>query len=184
MLDAEGNEVTFTDLVWIYLVLHADPRYQPIHKSNKATPYTFASGGTLFGHYYQRSQTTEIRFDITSQVTNQHEVKIGGKFKNDLMEFEDFTVQRDTLTYLTPTILSPESPVHDLYTKEPIQFSAYVQDKMEFTSMIINAGVRYDYFNSQIEYLPNTNAPTFRYCYGRGKEYIQPKTWNIFPDYR
>ena len=180
LLDADGNEVTYRPGMDISL-LHADPRYQPIHKSNKATPYTFASGGTLFGHYYQRSQTAEIRFDITSQVTNQHEVKVGGKFKNDLMEFEDFTVQRDTLTYLTPTILSPESPAHDLYSKEPIQFSAYAQDKMEFASMIINAGIRYDYFNSRSEYLPNTYAPLSDTAMAEPKNTFSPRLGISFP---
>ena len=180
LLDAEGNEVNFRPGMDMS-GLRPDPRYQPIHKLNKATPYTFVSGGTLFGHYYQRSQTTEIRFDITSQVTNQHEVKIGGKFKNDLMEFEDFTVQRDTLTYLTPTILSPESPAHDLYTKEPIQFSAYVQDKMEFTSMIINAGIRFDYFDSRSEYLPNTYAPLSDTAMAESKTTFSPRLGISFP---
>ncbi len=32
-------------------------------------------------------------------------------------------------------------------TFHPIQFSAYLQDKMEFESMILNLGVRYDYFD-------------------------------------
>ncbi len=35
--------------------------------------------------------------------------------------------------------------LHETY--HPIQFSAYVQDKMEFESMILNLGLRYDYFN-------------------------------------
>ena len=34
------------------------------------------------------------------------------------------------------------------YTKKPYEISAYVQDKMEYDIMIINAGVRLDYFNS------------------------------------
>ena len=49
--------------------LHADPDYQPSHKNNRLTTYTFNSGGTLNEHYYQRSGTGEVRFDITSQVT-------------------------------------------------------------------------------------------------------------------
>lgn len=180
LLDASGNAVSFSpgmDLSG----LQPDPRYQPIHKLNKATPYTFVSGGTLNGHFYQRSHTSEIKFDITSQVTNQHEVKVGVKFKNDLMDFEDFTIQRDTLTYLTPTILSPESPVHDLYSKEPRQFSAYVQDKMEFTSMIINAGIRYDYFNSRSLYSPNTNKPTEDLQMAEAKNTFSPRLGISFP---
>ncbi len=180
LLDASGNAVTFKPGMDMS-GLHPDPRYQPIHKLNKATPYTFVSGGTLNGHYYQRSHTTELKFDITSQVTNQHEVKVGVKFKNDLMDFEDFTIQRDTLTYLTPTILSPESPVHDLYSKEPRQFSAYIQDKMEFTSMIINAGIRYDYFNSRSLYSPNTNQPTQDLQMAEAKNTFSPRLGISFP---
>lgn len=180
LLDAEGNAVTFRPGMDIS-GLHADPRYQPIHKLNKATPYTFLSGGTLFGHYYQRSETTELKFDLTSQVTNQHEVKFGARYKNDVMDFEDFTVQRDTLTYKTPTILSPESPAHDLYSKEPRQFSAYVQDKMEFTSMIINAGLRYDYFDSRSLYSPNTNQPTQDLTMAEAKTTLSPRLGISFP---
>ena len=180
LLDAGGNEVTFKPGMDIS-GLHADPRYQPIHKLNKATPYTFVSGGTLNGHYYQRSETTELKFDLTSQVTNQHEVKIGAKWKNDLMDFEDFTVQIDTLTYLTPTILSAESPVHDLYSKEPQQFSAYLQDKMEFASMIINAGIRYDYFDSRSLYSANTNKPTQDLVMAESKSTFSPRLGISFP---
>ncbi len=36
--------------------------------------------------------------------------------------------------------------LHETY--HPIQISAYLQDKMEFQSMILNVGVRYDYFNA------------------------------------
>ncbi len=39
------------------------------------------------------------------------------------------------------------------YLKNPFEFSAYIQDKMEYDIMIINAGLRFDYFSS------NTNLP-------------------------
>ena len=44
----------------------------------------------------------------------------------------------------------------DVYTKEPFEFSAYIQDKMEFAEMVINLGARVDYFN------PNTTYPSQR----------------------
>lgn len=180
LLDAMGNEVNFKPGMNIS-ELHADPRYQPIHKLNKPSTYTFLSGGTLNGHFYQRSRSTELKIDLTSQVTNQHEIKVGAKLKNDLMDFQDFTVQRDTLKYLTPTILSPESPVHDLYSKEPRQFSIYIQDKMEFTSMIINAGIRYDYFNARSLFSPNTNKPTQDLVMAESKNTLSPRLGISFP---
>lgn len=180
LLDASGNEVTFKPGMDISK-LHADPRYQPIFKLNRTSPYTFYPGGTLNDHYYQRSHTTEIKFDLTSQLDNQHELKFGAKFKNDLMDFEDFTIQRDTSQYLTPTILGAESPVHDLYSKEPRQFSAYIQDKMEFTSMIINAGIRYDLFDSRSKYAPDINAPTKNLEMAETKNSFSPRLGISFP---
>ncbi len=180
LLDESGDAVSYSPGMNIS-ELHADPRYQPIHKLNKPTPYTFVSGGTLNGQYYQRSHTTELKFDFTSQVTNQHEIKFGVHGKNDLMDFEDFTIQRDTLTYKTATILGPESPVHDLYSKEPRQFSIYLQDKMEFTSMIINAGLRYDYFNARSLYGPNTNKPTQDLLMADVKNTFSPRLGISFP---
>ena len=180
LLDASGNPVDYHPGMDIS-ALHADPRYQPIHKLNKATTYTFLSGGTSNEHYYQRSHTTEIKIDFTSQINEQHEVKFGVRGKNDLMDFENFEVQADTTTYKTPTILGPESSVHDLYSKEPRQFSAYVQDKMEFTSMIINAGFRYDYFNSRSLYSPNTNEPTQDLTMADSKNTFSPRLGISFP---
>lgn len=39
----------------------------------------------------------------------------------------------------------------------PIQFSYYLQDKMEFESMILNLGVRFDYFNPNRDWFKSNN---------------------------
>lgn len=159
LLDASGNEVDYKPGMDLS-VLHADPRYQPEHKLNKLADLTFQSGGTRNEHYYQRSNNVELKFDITSQLNNNHEVKLGVQTKLYNMDFEEFDVLRDTTQYLTPTILGPETSVHDLYTRKPLEFSAYIQDKMEFESIIINAGVRFDYFDSDAMYSTNLFYPT------------------------
>ncbi|OGU76379.1 MAG: hypothetical protein A2W11_13905 [Ignavibacteria bacterium RBG_16_35_7] len=180
LLDQSGNEVTYRPGMSLD-GLHADPRYQPEHKDIKVTPYTFASGGTLDEHFYQRSNSYEVKFDITSQVTPQHEVKFGVKGKHDIMDFEEFEVQRNSTQYLTPTILGPETNSHDLYTKKPIQYSAYIQDKMEFTSMIINAGLRFDYFDSQSQHAPDINNPRSNFQDAEAKTMVSPRIGISFP---
>ncbi len=42
-------------------------------------------------------------------------------------------------------------------TFHPIQFSSYLQDKMEFESMILNLGLRYDYFNPNYDWFTKNN---------------------------
>ncbi|MGE5860222.1 MAG: TonB-dependent receptor [Ignavibacteria bacterium] len=180
LLDAAGNEVSFHPGMSL-AGLHADPRYQPSHKDNKVSPYTFYSGGTRNEHFYQRSNSYEVKFDITSQVTNQHEVKFGFQGKHDMMDFEEFNILRDSTQYLTPTILSDTTVSHDLYSKKPMQYSAYIQDKMEFTSMIINAGLRFDYFNSQSQFAPDINEPRSNLRDAKAKTMISPRIGISFP---
>jgi len=180
LLDQSGNEVTYRPGMGLD-GLHADPRYQPEHKDITVTPYTFASGGTLDEHFYQRSNSYEVKFDITSQITPQHEVKFGVKGKHDIMDFEEFEVQRNSTQYLTPTILGPETNSHDLYTKKPVQYSAYIQDKMEFTSMIINAGLRFDYFDSQSQHAPDINNPRSNFEDAEAKTMVSPRIGISFP---
>ncbi len=180
LLDADSNEVSFRPGMSLD-GLHADPRYQPSHKNNRISTYTFNSGGTLNDHYYQRSGTGEVRFDITSQVTKEHDVKFGVKYKWDEMDFQNFFVLRDTITFVEPTIQAPGSPTHDLYSRSPRQFSVYLQDKMEFTSMIINAGLRYDYFDSRFIYAPDINVPNDNFENAEPKITFSPRLGISFP---
>jgi hypothetical protein len=190
LLDANGSKVSYNPTMSVgYFndnndwtpVLFADPRYQPSHKNTRATQYTFNSGGTLNEHYYQRSNTAEVRFDITSQITKEHDVKFGVKYKWDEMEFQNFTILRDTINYLQPTIQAPGTPTHDLYTRSPRQFSGYLQDKMEFTSMILNAGLRLDYFDPKFIYAPDVNRPNTNFEDAKAKLTFSPRLGMSFP---
>ena len=180
LLDASGKEVSFTPGMSLDN-LTPDPRYQPSHKNTRATQYTFNSGGTLNEHYYQRSSTGDVRLDITSQVTREHDVKFGLQYKWDEMDFQNFFILRDTINYINPTIQQPGSPTHDLYSRSPRQFSGYIQDKMEFTSMIINAGLRLDYFDPKFIYSPDVNAPNANFEDVEAKLTVSPRLGISFP---
>ncbi|MFH1214191.1 MAG: TonB-dependent receptor [Candidatus Neomarinimicrobiota bacterium] len=46
-------------------------------------------------------------------------------------------------------------------TYYPVQFATYIQNKMEFESMILNLGLRYDYFNANREWFATNNIYQF-----------------------
>ncbi len=182
LLDASGNEVSFNPGMSL-IGLQADPRYQPDDKSISYSPYTFVSGGTLNEHFYQRSRTAEVNFDITSQVTSQHEVKFGLKGKLDKLDFVFFEVLRDRSNYPVPIIPDPASQIAaiDVYTRKPNQFSGYIQDKMEFASMVLNAGVRVDYFDANTVYAPDAFEPTDSLIDAKAKYTVSPRLGISFP---
>ena len=182
LLDASGSEVSFNPSMSLD-GLHADPRYQPEDKGNSYSSYTFVSGGTQPEHFYQRSYSTEIKFDITSQITNQHEIKFGLKSKWDTMDFVFFEVLRDRNNYLTPTIpdATNQKGSIDIYSRSPKQFSGYLQDKMEFDSMILNAGLRFDYFIANAVYAPDQFKPTENLTDAGKKVTVSPRLGISFP---
>jgi hypothetical protein len=48
--------------------------------------------------------------------------------------------------FIQTQILDISSTSHDTYVHSPREYAAYIQDKMEFKNIILNLGIRFDYF--------------------------------------
>jgi outer membrane receptor protein involved in Fe transport len=79
-------------------------------------------------------QTFLAKFDYTTQLGTHNLLKTG-------IEIQKHIISRYAFKEPYP------SGFHGFenYTKRPTEISAYIQDKLEFNSFIINVGVRYDY---------------------------------------
>ena len=124
-----------------------DSRYVSTDYINtEPTSATFLFGGTQMGHTYRVSNSVGGKFDFTIQMNDRHELKTGFSFRKDILEERNFS-NLYNYNYRQPTVLPEnESQYHVYYNKEALQYSAYIQDKMEYSSMIMNLGVRYDVF--------------------------------------
>ncbi|MFQ6617916.1 MAG: TonB-dependent receptor domain-containing protein [Fidelibacterota bacterium] len=119
----------------------------------EAQQYAFYTGGTAMEHFYRTSITYLGRFDFTSQIHPIHQIKFGieGKvYKMKLREFE--IIPRKTDAGLEVYPFKPEIPPvislkNNDYVHYPKEISAYIQDKIEYRDLILNLGLRYDYFN-------------------------------------
>jgi outer membrane receptor protein involved in Fe transport len=164
LLDENNNKVDFYAGMSLN-GLHPDLRYEPDYKSTvSAAPVSFSSGGTYEGgdqsHFYQRSKIWALKFDYTNQINQSHELKLGAQLRNYTINAISFDILRDSTQYLIPTIAPANSNRNNQYEKFPIEFSSYVQDKMEFDKLILNIGVRFDYFKSNSKYSTNIFYPT------------------------
>jgi outer membrane receptor protein involved in Fe transport len=152
-----------------------DDRY--VHESyfNNNGP-GFYTGGQQKGHTQQTMKDYNVKIDVTWQINQQHLLKTGALFtQHDLYnEWHDIQNWYQTQTedqdawYIDPIqqkriypnykadTLSNESIYTDIYEVKPFEFSYYIQDKMEFEDMVLNLGVRLDYFK------PNTSYPSQR----------------------
>ena len=82
--------------------------------------------------------TYSAKFDYVSQFRKEHEIKAG-------LVYKYHTVNRDRWRYPWPG----SAHYVEIYTHNPIEFAAYIQDKMEYERFILNIGLRYDYFDPQ-----------------------------------
>ena len=79
---------------------------------------------------------------FTSQVNKFHQLRIGA-------EYRDYEIFWDEKQFFNA------SPYGEKYKQSPLYAMAFVQDKLEFRDFIINAGLRWDYLNSEVEYWPD-----------------------------
>jgi len=95
----------------------------------------YRSGVSRSAWLDSRSATATARIDVTSQVNQQHQLKFGieGKYY-DVYEYSVDTASGGNI-YMGKWAAYPHAA------------SAYLQDKMEYRGMIVNAGLRFDYFN-------------------------------------
>lgn len=119
---------------------YVDPRRLTRHA------YAFHTGGCDMNHYYRSSENISGSFDITSQITETHQVKCGIEIRRHTLSLDEFELQLDATTDWTPRPYPVSSTRHNKYIHHPLEAAFFIQDKMEFANMIVNMGVRYDYF--------------------------------------
>ncbi len=102
----------------------------------------YRSGQNRSAWYDARSSTSTARVDVTSQVNQQHQLKFGAEGK-----------YYDVYEYRVDTASGGNIYMSDWHSF-PHAVAAYLQDKMEYRGMIVNAGLRFDYFDPNYDDYP------------------------------
>jgi hypothetical protein len=136
-----------------------DPRYVDPDLLDVNVAANFRSGGTEMWHFNRNTTTMIGKFDIISQITKTHQIKVGIEARKHKLYMHEFELipkkeQGIEIEPFEPDIPPISSPLHNKYTYNPVEASAYIQDKMEFKAITVNVGVRYDLFD------PDGKVPT------------------------
>ena len=111
---------------------------------------SFRTGGQEMWHFKRNTTTNIGKMDLTAQVTNEHQFKLGveGRYHRLWLRSFEIRLNRETNweTYVPSTTKNVQN--NDEYLFHPLEFSGYLQDKIELDYMVVNAGVRFDYFDS------------------------------------
>lgn len=100
----------------------------------KTSGFSFILGGHGKERDYSRETLINTRFDLVSQINKYHQIKAGFEFNYDDMDMNHGLIQ-----------ISPPLVKYDKFRQIPIKLALYAQDKIEFSGMIANLGLRLDY---------------------------------------
>lgn len=156
-----------------------DPRY--VHPRYNGSGHTGFSTGGIAGPGKRMSyyEDTNIKYDVTWQANNNHSFKGGFLFTQHMINQDRIDVRNkwsglpeENMQVVDPETGKIDFPYYELeieqhndktigvYVVRPFEFSGYLQDKLEFMDMVINIGLRYDYFNSDQVYPTDRRNPS------------------------
>lgn len=131
--------------VWAYPADYPDTVRRGVYR-----PYDAATGTPTFNRYRynQETHTTNTaEASLTSQVTPMHEIKTG------------FIYKKYDINYFHADVASGGNYYMEKHHTYPYQWSTYLRDKIEARGMVVNAGLRIDYFDSNVYYPADFNDP-------------------------
>ncbi|MBN2281018.1 MAG: TonB-dependent receptor [Candidatus Marinimicrobia bacterium] len=174
-----------------------------LYKDPTDDRYINGNYGTEEGGYYKRvSANWNFKGDFIWQVNKNHNIKTGfegivhrienkplyayNTFQSDPAYYDSiwYDIEKDKV-YFKDEIswnleLLPDSSISlDRYTKKPMNFSAYIQDKMEFDDLTINLGFRYDYFDPATTYPTNYRNPNNSIYYA---DSLREERYSSYPE--
>lgn len=103
----------------------------------------FTSGADYEPTYLKYSTKYDAAgLNVTSQMNKFNEVRIGA-------EYRDYNIFWDKKQFYNI------QPYGEKYSQSPIYAMLFAQDKLELKDMVVNAGLRWDYLSSKVDYWPN-----------------------------
>ncbi|HEX2868281.1 MAG TPA: TonB-dependent receptor [Ignavibacteriales bacterium] len=132
-----------------------DPRYVNPDRLRDAGANSFLTGGTENWHLQHTTTTSTGKVDLTSQILTAVQIKSGIEANFHRLSYEDFQIHVDATTGFKPALPAPGNFDFNTYLVHPYQLAYYIQSKIELEYLIVNLGIRFDYFQPDASYLIN-----------------------------
>jgi len=125
---------------------------------------TFSNGNLKFDLYWQLNQYHALKTGLlaTRHQVDRDRVDVRNVYEGTAQESEFLTdpvTGKVDFPFYELEVIPKTNETLDVYTVNPLEFSAYLQDKMEFDDLVLNLGLRYDYFNPDFIYPTNRRNP-------------------------
>jgi len=167
-----GYSNTFTEYHHYVFEDPYDPGYvNPLYLEINP-PFTLKVGGTKMENFRRWTNTHTFQSKLSWQVNSVHFLVTGFSLSYNTIFFDQLNiihdenfVQPDTPPseprplVFKPIVEDPTGLNHDQYLYNPYDFALYAQDKIELKNVILNLGVRFDYFQPDGKVLADPQDP-------------------------
>lgn len=187
---------------------HTSGRYEPPSVYALFQGFTFNAPNTPISQYSKfQNQNINVSAALNSQVNKENSLKIGGELQ--AMTFRNFGVSNG-LALLLAQRLANGGNLHDILMtnginsygydldgnsysgktdyangliapKKPLYAGVYVEDRLEYKNLIVNAGLRYDYINTDNTEMVNPEEPQL--SFDKNNQSIIASGWQKAPSF-
>ncbi len=119
------------------------------YKTGAALTYRLARPVFLYEDYTHR--TLNVRGTLNSQILPEHQLSLGGEIRRHWIK----KLQRTT----NPSMYAGSTFYYEEWSRSPLEFSGFVQDRLESGGLIATMGIRLDAFNFDAADLRDYFAP-------------------------
>ncbi len=118
------------------------------------------------GFLHRKSSYIGFKGDINSQISHSHTLKAGFDFQRHTLRYFENLDAATAFLYTNVNnygfdTLGNQTDNLDLFasTKHPINLGIYVTDRFEWSAFVLNAGVRFDYFDYKSQRIADLTHP-------------------------
>jgi outer membrane receptor for ferrienterochelin and colicin len=162
---------TREDYLRNYAGLHYS-EYLPPHLRRWSENYEFRLTSNNASYLDFTNSTITGAIALNWQVTRHHLLKFGTEYRQH--DFDHF--------YIANPRLSEENQYINDYHLRPYEGAAYIQDKLEFKDLVLNAGLRFDFYHPRVNnYIQDPNDPEGSITDATPKTQISPRLGVAYP---
>ena len=128
------------------------PRYVPYWGPSQVRS-TVPAGHFIYGSQQDNyrlddTRTGTLMFSFTSQINPAHQLRLGAELNRYRLHANHMLISITEGRGWQPWVPAASEPGlgHLEYTRRPYDIAAYLQDKIELQNMVLQAGIRFDYF--------------------------------------
>ena len=155
--------VTPDSLFWAHIIGEVPKNVQDKFGEgvNYFPQYTFDRWGVDTDRFMRETKTQSLKIDYTNQINKFNQIKIGLSYTHHHLKLDSYALLDSSQADQKFTPIVPEigSFNRSTYNHQPKEWAIYVQDKIEYGDMIINAGLRYEYFDPMTRVPNNIHEP-------------------------